>query len=88
MRGAIMAMAMLGGLLMASQANAGSPDIPTAYVVAAEDNGVPPEVLYAVASAESKVSLNAGIRPWPWTLNIAGESMRFGDRNSACEALL
>jgi plasmid stabilization system protein ParE len=85
MRGAIVA--MLGGLLMASQVNADSPDIPSAYVVAAEDNGVPPEVLYAVASAESKVSLDAGVRPWPWTLNVAGESMRFGDRASACNAL-
>ncbi|WP_298838705.1 hypothetical protein [uncultured Salinicola sp.] len=62
-------------------------DIPSAYVVAAEDNGIPPEVLYAVASAESKTRLDAGVRPWPWTLNVAGKSMRFGDRQSACQAL-
>lgn len=62
-------------------------DVPPAYVVAAEDNGIPPEVLYAVASAESVVNLHAGRRPWPWTLNVAGQGMRFGDRRSACAAL-
>ncbi|OHZ00164.1 hypothetical protein [Salinicola sp. MIT1003] len=82
--------AALTGLVtavVASLAHAEQPDIPSAYVVAAEDHGVPPAVLYAVASAESVVSLDAGRRPWPWTLNVAGKSMRFGDRTSACRAL-
>ncbi|MGQ7245146.1 hypothetical protein ACUN9V_16980 [Salinicola sp. V024] len=77
----------LVAVLVVGIAHAGQPDIPSAYVVAAEDHGVPPAVLYAVASAESVVSLNAGRRPWPWTLNVAGKSMRFGDRGSACQAL-
>lgn len=88
MRLAIVVTTMLWGLLAAGQSSADSPDIPSAYVVVAEDNGIPPAILYAVASAESVVNLNAGRRPWPWTLNVAGESMRFGDRVSACAALL
>lgn len=82
--------AALTGLVtavVAGLAHAEQPDIPSAYVVAAEDHGVPPAVLYAVASAESVVSLDAGRRPWPWTLNVAGKSMHFGDRTSACRAL-
>lgn len=75
-------------LLLAGKATAASPDIPAAYVVAAENNAIPPAVLYAVASTESLVSLDQGPRPWPWTLNVAGESMRFGDRASACAALV
>ncbi|MCS2611050.1 lytic transglycosylase domain-containing protein [Halomonas dongshanensis] len=74
-------------IIVADVAHAQQPDIPSAYVVAAEDHGVPPAVLYAVASAESVVRLDAGRRPWPWTLNVAGTSMRFGDRSSACQAL-
>lgn len=75
-------------LIHSMKSYAAEPDIPSAYVVAAADNGIPPEVLYAVASAESKTRLDAGVRPWPWTLNVAGKSMRFGDRQSACQALL
>ena len=61
--------------------------VPPAYVLAAETHDVPPQILYAVASAESVVRLGAGRRPWPWTLNVAGKGMRFKDRSSACHAL-
>ncbi|MBZ9559053.1 MULTISPECIES: lytic transglycosylase domain-containing protein [unclassified Modicisalibacter] len=84
MRWAIM---VLVACLTAGRADADSPAIPPAYVVAAEHNGIPPAMLYAVASTESKVSLGNGIRPWPWTLNVAGKALRFGDRASACRAL-
>lgn len=87
MRRASRVVLVLAAAIIAGVAHAGQPDIPSAYVVAAEDHGVPPAVLYAVASAESVVSLDAGRRPWPWTLNVAGQSMRFGDRASACRAL-
>ncbi|MGQ7245550.1 hypothetical protein ACUN9V_19080 [Salinicola sp. V024] len=80
-----LAAALATGVVHAGQSD--HLDIPSAYVVAAEDHGVPPEMLYAVASAESVVILDAGRRPWPWTLNVAGKSMRFGDRASACLAL-
>ncbi|WP_111414601.1 transglycosylase SLT domain-containing protein [Billgrantia lactosivorans] len=62
-------------------------DIPEAYVVAAQRHGVPPEVLYAVALTESKVPLAHTLRPWPWTLNVAGQSYYFETRAEACEAL-
>lgn len=74
-------------ILTAGVAHASAQDIPAAYVVAGNGHGVPPEVLYSVASAESVVSLKAGRRPWPWTLNVAGKSLRFEDRASACQAL-
>lgn len=73
--------------VLAGQVNASSLDIPSAYVRAANANGIPPALLYAVASAESVMSLQVGRRPWPWTLNVAGEGMRFHDRSSACHAL-
>ncbi|WP_193092069.1 lysozyme family protein [Halomonas colorata] len=50
-------------------------------------HGVPPEILYAVALNESKVSLEQGVRPWPWTLNIAGKGYHFETRDEACDVL-
>lgn len=64
-----------------------SPDIPEAYVVAAETHSVPPDILYALALNESQVQLAHAIRPWPWTLNVEGKGYHFADRHSACEAL-
>lgn len=89
MRSMILALAKIGvGIVLTGAAHADQVDIPSAYVVAAEDNGIPPEILYSVASAESQLSLDHGPRPWPWTLNVAGKSMRFGDSDSACQALM
>ncbi|RCV86951.1 hypothetical protein DU505_18910 [Billgrantia montanilacus] len=69
-----------------ASATAGN-DVPEAYVVAAQRHGVPPEVLYAVALTESKVPLAHALRPWPWTLNVAGKSYYFETRTEACEEL-
>lgn len=60
---------------------------PPAYQLAAYSEGVPSTVLYAVALQESGVRLASGTRPWPWTLNVAGEGHFFRDRHSACSAL-
>lgn len=87
MRRVLVAMATLASLLTIGQASANSPDIPSAYVVAAEDNGIPPDVLYAVAMTESKLSLEHAVRPWPWTLNVGGKGYRYDTRNDACTAL-
>ena len=62
--------------------------VPPAYFDAASLHQVPPEVLYAVATAESVVSLKVGRRPWPWTLNVAGEGFHFATRQAACDALV
>lgn len=61
---------------------------PPAYQLAAQAAGVPSHVLYGVALTESGTRLSHGIRPWPWTLNIAGEGFRFKNRQAACTALL
>jgi hypothetical protein len=60
---------------------------PHAYCVAATKAQVPPKVLYALALQESRAALPSGVKPWPWTLNIAGEPWRFTDRDKACRAL-
>lgn len=73
-------------LIGASSAVAGT-DVPEAYVVAAQSHGVPPEVLYALASTESAITLENGRRPWPWTLNVAGKGYYFESRDAACTAL-
>ncbi|MCE8005311.1 transglycosylase SLT domain-containing protein [Billgrantia ethanolica] len=72
--------------LMSASSVAGT-DVPRAYVLAAQSHGVPPEVLYAVATTESAVTLEHGRRPWPWTLNVAGRGYYFATRDEACEAL-
>lgn len=73
--------------MMACSVTAQAEPVPPAYFDAASLHQVPPEVLYAVATTESAVSLEAGRRPWPWTLNVAGEGFRFATRQAACEAL-
>ncbi|WP_313024499.1 transglycosylase SLT domain-containing protein [Pseudomonas lopnurensis] len=60
---------------------------PPAYQVAAQRAGIPSTVLYAVALQESGARLNGRLVPWPWTLNVAGESRRFATRDDACASL-
>nr|WP_298411652.1 transglycosylase SLT domain-containing protein [uncultured Halomonas sp.] len=87
MRRVIRVLAALVGVLMTGAVHAEAPDIPSAYVVAAEDNGIPPAVLYAVAMTESQMSLGHAVRPWPWTLNVGGKGYRYDTRDDACAAL-
>lgn len=61
--------------------------IPDAYLKAARQHDVPPDLLYAVALTESSKQLEHGVRPWPWTLNIAGKGHYFSSRKEACDAL-
>nr|WP_112297598.1 lytic transglycosylase domain-containing protein [Pseudomonas luteola] len=61
---------------------------PPAYVLAAYTAGIPSPVLYSVALQESGTKIRGRLIPWPWTLNVAGESFRFANRGSACTALL
>jgi len=64
---------------------------PSAYQLAAQRAGIPSSVLYAVALQESGIQWNSGrnqrLIPWPWSLNIAGQSRRFDTRIQACTAL-
>ncbi|WP_421705681.1 lytic transglycosylase domain-containing protein [Alloalcanivorax xenomutans] len=61
--------------------------VPPAYTAAALRHAVPPVVLYALAHTESGTALKIGKRPWPWTLNIAGQGYRYPNRTRACQAL-
>ncbi|WP_211460860.1 transglycosylase SLT domain-containing protein [Collimonas silvisoli] len=61
---------------------------PPAYQIAAHQAGVPSPVLYAVALQESGTLLRGHVRPWPWTLNVAGEPKRFNTRQAACTGLM
>lgn len=61
---------------------------PPAYQLAAQTVGIPSTVLFSLALQESGTKLNGRRIPWPWTLNIAGESYRFATRSAACTALL
>jgi len=60
---------------------------PPAYQFAAQRAGIPSAVLYAVALQESGIRRNQRLVPWPWSLNIAGQSLRFDTRIQACTAL-
>lgn len=60
---------------------------PPAYQLAASTAQIPSEVLYAVALTESGLRIDGKIKPWPWTLNVAGKGRFFKTREDACIAL-
>ena len=60
---------------------------PPAYQLAAARAGIPASVLFAIALQESGTPLRGQLMPWPWTLNVAGSSLRFARREEACAAL-
>lgn len=60
---------------------------PPAYQLAAQRAGIPSTVLYAVALQESGIRRNGRLVPWPWSLNVAGQSHRFATRADACSSL-
>ncbi|MEI7072686.1 transglycosylase SLT domain-containing protein [Pectobacterium versatile] len=57
---------------------------PPAYQLAAQRAGIPSVVLYAVALQESGVYRRERIVPWPWSLNVAGQSRRYASQAQAC----
>ncbi len=62
-------------------------DVPSGYRQVARQAGVPADLLYAMALTESGSLVPQGIRPWPWTLNVAGKGYRYSTRHDACTAL-
>jgi hypothetical protein len=50
--------------------------------------GVPAAILYAMAQAESGQLTDGRVRPWPWTLNIAGTPKRYPDRDALFRGLM
>jgi len=77
-------------LLLLASANcwsSGMQTVPDGYTKVARQHGVPPEALYSVALQESSRTLPRGVRPWPWTLNVAGKGYRYKTRLEAWQAL-
>lgn len=67
----------------------GAVEIPPAYAATAEAYGVPVHAYYAIALQESNRRVPGhGVKPWPWTLNIAGRPAYFASREAAYTALL
>lgn len=67
-----------------AHANAEVP--PPAYQRASAAQGVPAEILWAVAKVESNYRLKIGTYPWPWTLNVNGKAGYYRTRGEACAA--
>jgi len=88
---AISAVRALRVLLLAAGLYVGSAHAhevpPPAYQLAAQRTGIPPTVLYAVALQESGIRRNGRLVPWPWSLNVAGQSRRFATRTDTCSGL-
>lgn len=62
----------------------GQGPLPPAYLQVADEQQVPPPLLYAVALVESQIRLTSGaVRPWPWTLNVKGLPERHPTRQAA-----
>lgn len=62
--------------------------IPPGYHQVAMQERVPAEALYSLAMTESSRKLPHGVRPWPWTINVAGKGYRYATRQEAYQALL
>ncbi|WP_431064481.1 transglycosylase SLT domain-containing protein [Methylotuvimicrobium sp.] len=75
------------GLSMADRPLHAEP-IPSSYQQIAHEYDIPPGVLYSVALQESRMRLRSRqIRPWPWTLNVAGVPRRYPTRIAAYKGL-
>ena len=63
--------------------------VPPAYSRIASQYEIPPQLFYAIALAESGKMIKSvnRRRPWPWTLNIAGQGVYFNNRWQAWRAL-
>ncbi|AHG20631.1 lytic transglycosylase [Chania multitudinisentens RB-25] len=73
---------------VSSLASVSSQAIPAGYYQVAVQERVPAEALYSLALTESSKKLPHGVRPWPWTINVAGTGYRYATRQEAYQALL
>lgn len=79
-------LALISGLLVFALRSSAA--VPGGYVAVAQAERVPPDILYAIACAESGRPMPDGrIVPWPWALNIGGEGRFFQSRAQAYQAL-
>lgn len=47
--------------------------------------GVPPQVMLAITRAETGRNLDGNLSPWPWSVNVAGDSHWFESQAEAAE---
>ena len=64
-----------GVTLMQSMAVVALDTIPVAYLIVAKSHQVPADILYAIALTESGQHYHGEQIPWPWALNIDGQSV-------------
>jgi soluble lytic murein transglycosylase-like protein len=50
---------------------------------AAAEHGIPPDLMLAIALAESGRTVGPDLRPWPWTVNEGGKGRWFSTRAEA-----
>ncbi len=76
-------------LVLSSVAAQGEEPVPPVYRWIAAEHEIPPQLFYAIALAESGKMIEPinRRRPWPWTLNIAGNGVYFKSRWAAWQAL-
>ncbi|GKT25038.1 transglycosylase SLT domain-containing protein [Acidovorax sp. SUPP3334] len=60
---------------------------PKAYAVTAGRMGVPPWLLFGVALQESKLKFGERTLPYPWTLCVRGQGLRYADYPETLAAL-
>lgn len=79
----------IAAMLLLDTASRAGEAIPPTYLQMATRYDIPPTILYAVALAESGKQIPAlsGRRPWPWTLNIAGQGSYYPTRVAAWQVL-
>ncbi len=75
--------------MSALQGATAAADVPSGYRRIAAEYAIPPTIFYAIALTESGKTLDGqrDLRPWPWTLNIRGQSYFFTRRRAAERAL-
>ena len=88
MRATLIAFA-LAGLNTPAISSAAERGVPPGYQQVAAEYAIPAQIFYAIALAESGKLLGRSteLHPWPWTLNIHGESHFYRERRAAEQAL-
>lgn len=73
------------GVMSAQMARAADPSdlCRAASASAADDTGVPADVLLAISLTETGRDMGNGLAPWPWAINAGGEGHWFPDRATA-----
>ncbi len=64
-----------GVTLLQSVATVALENVPVAYLIVAKSHQVPADILYAIALTESGRPYRNEDIPWPWALNIDGQSV-------------